>query len=66
MTTPAKDVRAIYSSYNLDKYQYMEVKQAESYVQAKNKWLIFHSTLTDYEDTDTLPNKDTQPVVEPA
>ncbi len=66
MTTPARDVGAIYSSYNLEKYQYMEVKQNESYIQAKQKWLIFHSETTDYTDVNIFTNKEVKVLVESA
>ncbi len=64
MASPAKDVRAIYSAYNIDKYQYVELKQSESYIQAKQKWLIFHSNTTDYTYINPLINKEVTSEVE--
>ncbi len=63
MAGSAKDIRAIYSSYNLDKYQYMEVKQTESYIQAKQKWLIFHSKAINLSDINTRTLKEVAPAV---
>lgn len=64
MAGSANDIKAIYSSYNLEKYRYVEIKQTESYIQAKNKWLIFHSKASDYSDTNTPLNKDLVSAVE--
>ncbi|WP_229628185.1 hypothetical protein [Vibrio parahaemolyticus] len=43
MTESAKDINSIYSSYNLTQHKYIETKENESYVQAKNKWLVFQT-----------------------
>jgi hypothetical protein len=64
MAGSAKDIQAIYSSYHLEKYQYFEVKQAESYLQAKHKWLIFHSKTTDCSDINPRPKREVAPVAD--
>lgn len=43
MTESAKDINSIYSSYNLTQHKYIETTENESYVQAKNKWLVFQA-----------------------
>jgi len=43
VTESAKDINSIYSSYNLTQHKYIETTENESYVQAKNKWLVFQA-----------------------
>ncbi|KKC99512.1 MULTISPECIES: hypothetical protein [Photobacterium] len=40
---PAKDVDAIYASYNMTNHDYVELNETESYRKVKNKWLILKS-----------------------
>jgi len=40
---PAKDVDAIYASYNMTNHDYVELSENESYIKVKNKWLILKS-----------------------
>ncbi len=57
MASSGKDISVLYSSYDIEKYQYMEVKQTESYIKAKHKWLIFHSKTMDSTDDNIVPIK---------
>ncbi|MCG2839094.1 hypothetical protein L6J37_19865 [Photobacterium sp. WH77] len=40
---PAKDVDAIYASYNMTNHDYVELNESETYSKVKNKWLILKS-----------------------
>ena len=43
VTDSAKDINSIYSYYNLTQHKYIETTENDSYVQAKNKWLVFQA-----------------------
>ena len=40
LTETAKDIKSIYASYDLSHSSYRETTESESYLEAKNKWLI--------------------------